>query len=121
MLHDIYDPPPAPVPLAPPSAEPLIWTAPDLAFLILLGSAVSAVSAWAFMIEPALALLTFAGGALVICESWFSALSFLHRRPWVGFAGRWKVFVAALLPWVLGLGLAVALMLLLFSLSDRAG
>ena len=56
----------------------------------------------------------------MIVESWFTALGFLHRRPTEG-GGRWKIFLAALLPWVLGLGLAAALMLGLFYLSDRAG
>lgn len=121
MIHDIYDPPPAPVPLAPPQAEPLTWTAADLVVLFVLGTfvAIGSVIAWSY--EPTMALLTLGGGAMVILESWFSALSFLHRRPWVSMTGRWKIFLAALLPWALGLGLAAGLMLILFSFSESAG
>ena len=67
-----------------------------------------------------MAALILVGGALVIAESWFTALGFLHRRPLAGLGGRWKIFLAALVPWVLGLGLAAALMLGLFYLSDWA-
>ena len=118
--HDIYDPPPAPIPWAPPEAEPLTFTAGDLAVLATFSGLVLAASALAWGVDPTMSLLILVGGALVIAESWFTALGFLHRRP-VDLGGRWKVFLAALLPWVLGLGLAAALMLGLFHLSDRAG
>ena len=120
-MHDIYDPPPAPLPWAPPEIEPLHWTAGDLTVLASLCLMVVAGSALAWRIEPTLALLTLMGGALVIVESWFTALSFLHRRPVGHLGARWKIFLAALLPWFLGLGLAAALMLGLFRLSDWAG
>ncbi|MDX2036369.1 MAG: hypothetical protein SFX72_06935 [Isosphaeraceae bacterium] len=120
-MHDIYDPPPAPVPLEPPQPEPLSWTAPDLTMLALLALGVVALAAWAWSYEPTMAILTLGGGAMVILESWFSALTFLHRHPAAGETGRIRVFLAALVPWAIGLGLAAALMLLLFSLSDSAG
>ncbi len=118
--HDIYDPPPAPIPWAPPQAEPLNWTAGDLTVLASFGALVLTASALAWRVEPTMAALIFLGGVLVIVESWFTALGFLHRRP-LGLGGRWKIFLAALIPWVLGLSLAAALMLGLFYLSDRAG
>jgi hypothetical protein len=117
--HDIYDPPPAPIPWAPPEAEPLTFTAGDLTVLATFSSLVLAASSLAWRVEPTMALLILVGGALVIAESWFTALGFLHRRP-TELGGRWKIFLAALVPWVLGLGLAAGLMLGLFYLSDRA-
>jgi hypothetical protein len=80
---------------------------------------VLAASALAWRVDATMALLILVGGALVIAESWFTALGFLHRRP-VDLGGRWKIFLAALVPWVVGLGMAAALMLGLFYLSDRA-
>ena len=120
-MHDIYDPPPAPIPMAPPLPDPMIWSSRDLMMLVALASIVVAVSAWAWTIEPAMAGLTMVGGAIVIVESWFTALGFLHRRPWMGLNGRWKIFIAALLPWIIGLGMAAGLMMSLFYLADRAG
>ena len=118
--HDIYDPPPAPIPWAPPEAEPLTWTAGDLSVLASFSALVLAASALAWRVEPTMSLLIFVGGALVIAESWFTALGFLHRSPMAGLGGRWKIFLAALIPWVLGLGLAAALMIGLFRISDWA-
>lgn len=117
--HDIYNPPPAPEPLAPPAPERLRWAQGDLGILIGLIAGVASLAAWAWTIEPALAALALIGGAIVIAESWSTALSFLHRRPWEGVNGRWKIFLAALVPWLLALGLAASLMIGLFSLLDR--
>ncbi len=120
-MHDIYDPPPAPVPLAPPMPDRMNYRQSDLVILAVLVVGVSLLAAWAYSFEPAIAYLTLIGGAIVIVESWSTALGFLHKRPWMGLKGRWKIFVAALLPWLLGLGLAAALMMSLFLLSDWAG
>jgi hypothetical protein len=120
-MHDIYDPPPAPVPLAPPLPERVNYRPSDLVILGLLVIGVVGLAAWAYAFEPAIAYLTLVGGAIVIVESWSTALGFLHKRPWMGLNGRWKIFVAALIPWLLGLGLAAALMISLFLLSDWAG
>jgi hypothetical protein len=120
-MHDIYDPPPAPIPWAPPEPEPLNWTAGDLTVLASFSILVLAASAMAWQIDSTMAFLILLGCALVIVESWFTALGFLHRRPLTGLKERWKIFLAALMPWVFGLGLAAALMLGLFYLSDRAG
>ena len=57
----------------------------------------------------------------VILESWFTTLGFLHRCPPVSLKLRWTIFLAALIPWIFGLGFAVGLMLCLFWLSDYMG
>jgi hypothetical protein len=119
-LHDIYDPPPAPIPWEPPKAEPLHWTAGDLTVLAIFSALIVGASVLAWQVEPTMAFLILLGGTLVIVESWFTALGFLHRRPLTSLGERWKIFLAALVPWILGLGLAAALMLGLFYLSDRA-
>lgn len=121
VLHDIYDPPPAPVPLAPPPAEPMARSSGDLAIFVGLGAIVLAGSAWAWTVDPGMAALTLVGGTIVVVESWSTALGFLHRRPWMGLNGRWKIFAAALVPWVVGLGLAAGLMIAMFYLADHAG
>lgn len=120
-MRDIYDPPPAPIPLAPPSPERVYYRPSDLAILgvLILGVVGLAIRAYSF--EPTIAYLTLVGGAIVIVESWSTALGFLQKRPWMGLNGRWKIFVVALIPWLLGIGLAAALMMSLFLLSDWAG
>jgi hypothetical protein len=120
-LHDIYDPPPAPVPLAPPPPARLRWTSSDLGILVGLIALVLALAVWAWTIEPMLAGLALIGGTVVIVESWSTALTFLDRRPWMGVNGRWKIFAAALVPWLVGLALAAALMLGLFRIADWIG
>ena len=79
-MHDIYDPPPAPEQdFNPPKSDPLIFTRGDFLCLVGLCTLLSAVSLTAWRTEPALALATAAAGSLVILESWFTALGFLHR------------------------------------------
>ena len=68
-----------------------------------------------------MALLTGLGGLLVILESWFTALGYLHRRHELSVRARWTVFFAALVPWLVGLGIAAALMRGLFLVSDLLG
>ena len=63
-------------------------------------------------------MLTALGGSLVVLESWFTALGFLHRFKPLGLRARWTIFIAALVPWLIGLGIAATLMLVLFWLSD---
>jgi hypothetical protein len=120
-MHDIYDPPPAPIPWTPPKAEPLTWTTGDLACLVIFSAMLCVAVSWAWALEPSLALWVGLGGLFVILESWFSALTFLHRHPSARPLGRWMVFLAALVPWMLGLGFAAALMMGLFAASDWAG
>src|SRR5262245_47446768 len=118
-VHDIYDPPPAPVALAPPRPEPLHWTRVDLAGLVVVCALLVLGSAAAWRAEPSVGLLTAFSGTLVVVESWFTALGFLHRQHENTPAQRVRIFLAALLPWGFGLGVAVLLMLGLFTLSDR--
>ena len=121
-LHDLYDPPPAPIAWTPPRPEPLRWTPGDLAYLAALGVVVVAASAWAFTVDPSLGPWVTLGGLFVLLESWFSALTFFHRHPAARrLRLRWMIFLAALVPWLLGLGFAAALMQGLFLASDWAG
>ena len=69
--------------------------------------------------SPTLALATAAAGSLVILESWFTALGFLHRARRCGSRRAGLIFLAALVPWLVGLGVAVTVMLSLFWVSDR--
>jgi hypothetical protein len=116
-MKDIYDPPPAPVPFA-PKAEPLVFTTGDLVCLVVLFTTLWLIAGVAWWNEPTIAVLTALGGSLVILESWFTALGFLHRFKPLGLRARWTIFVAALVPWLIGLGIAATLMLALFWLSD---
>jgi hypothetical protein len=120
-MHDIYDPPPAPLAWNPAPAEPLIWTAGDITCLAGFGVLLAFVAGLAWAVDPAAAILIALGGTLVILESWFTALGFLHRRPSVSISGRWMIFLAALVPWLIGLGIAATLMMGLFLASDWIG
>jgi hypothetical protein len=121
-MHDIYDPPPAPdQDFNPPKPDPLIFTREDLMCLAGLCALLLAVSLTAWRTEPALALATAAAGSLVILESWFTALGFLHRAAPLRLKARWMIFLAALVPWLVGLGVAVSVMLSLFWVFDRVG
>jgi hypothetical protein len=120
-MHDIYDPPPAPVPWNPPPSPPMRLTRGDMACLAALVVLLAFASGIASTIEPTLAILITVGGSLVILESWYTALGFLHRQPAGSLTRRWTIFLAALVPWVAGLGIAAALMAGLFLLSDMLG
>src|SRR5437763_1080861 len=120
-MHDIYDPPPVPASYGPPKPKPLVYTTGDLAWLVALCALLFAASLLAWTFEPTLALLVSTGGALVVLESWFTALGFLNRRPSALFKHRWFIFLAALVPWLVGLGIAATLMMGLFLISDLAG
>ena len=58
------------------------------------------------------------GLSLVILESWLTALGYLHRCRPLRLKARWTIFLAALVPWLVGLGIAVTVMLSLFWVSD---
>lgn len=120
-MRDIYDPPPAPIPFQTPRAERFEWRTGDLAFPIAAGLPLSIAAAWAWSIEPTLSALLLIGGPLVVLESWMTAVSFFQRHPATSRRSRWLIFIAALAPWLVGLGMATALMLGLFSLFDRLG
>jgi|SRR5579864_3514439 len=120
-MHDIYDPPPAPVAWDEPKPKPLVLTRGDVACLATFGTLLAFATGVAWSIEPTLAILATVGGTLVILESWFTALDFLHRSPSSSLSGRWIIFLAALVPWVVGLGVAATLMMGLFLISDWVG
>ena len=120
-MHDIYDPPPAPMAWNPPQPERLVFTTGDLVCLVLLCALLVAASALAWSSEPTVAILTALGGTLVILESWFTALGFLHQNHSLGLRARWTIFLAALVPWVIGLGIAAMLIMGLFLVSDWLG
>ncbi len=118
-MHDIYDPPPAPIAWNPPKPERLVFTTGDLTCLALLCAVLFAAALLAWRTEPSMAMISALGGTLVILESWFTALGYLHRCPPVSLKVRWTIFLAALLPWLLGVAFAVCLMLCLFWISDH--
>jgi hypothetical protein len=120
-MHDIYDPPPAPVPWNPPKSDRIVFTSSDVVCLVLLCALLFIVSIAAWRAEMTVALITAMAGSLVILESWFTALGFLHRRRSLGLRARWTIFLAALVPWLIGLGIAAAFMLALFLISDWLG
>ena len=121
-MHDIYDPPPAPEQdWTPPKPEPLIFTTGDLLCLVGLCALLFVASVTAWRAEPTLALATAAAGTLVILESWLTALGYLHRCSPLRLKARWMIFLAALVPWLFGLGVAVMFMLSLFWISDFVG
>ncbi|WP_422926218.1 hypothetical protein [Singulisphaera sp. PoT] len=120
-MHDIYNPPPAPIAWNPPESERLDLKTGDLVCLITLCATLFIVSMVAWQAETTVALITAMGGTLVILESWFTALGFLQRRHSLGLRARWTIFLAALVPWLIGLGITTVLMLVLFYVSDWAG
>ena len=117
-MHDIYDPPPAPLAWNPPKPERLFFTWGDVVCLAVLCGALFIAAIVTWRAEPTVALITAIGGSLVILESWFTALGFLHRRRSLSLRARWTIFLAALVPWLVGLGIAAMLMLGLFLVSD---
>ncbi|MFO0890831.1 MAG: hypothetical protein U0790_17005 [Isosphaeraceae bacterium] len=121
-MHDIYDPPPAPqVDWAPPKVEPLIFSRGDLICLLSLCAGLLVIALFAWSSEPVLALISAGAATLVVLESWLTALGFLHRCPPVSLKFRWTIFLAAIVPWLVGLSVAVGLMLCLFWISDHFG
>ncbi len=117
-MHDIYDPAPAPISWNPPKSDPLVFTTGDLVCLVTLCLVLVVAAMLTWTAEPAMAMVTALAGSLVILESWFMALGLLHRRKSLGLRARWTVFLAALVPWLVGLGVAATSMLGLFLVSD---
>jgi len=120
-MHDVYDPPPVPEIdwKGPTTRERLIVSRGDVVCVASLCLLLFVVAAACWRSEPILAMVAAGAGSLVVLESWFTALGHFHRSPSLGPKARWTVFLAALLPWLVGLGAAVAFMLALFWISDR--
>jgi hypothetical protein len=119
-MHDIYDPPPVPDrDWTPPEPERLVFTAGDLMCLMILCGVLFAGSVLLWRTEPELVLATSAAGSLVILESWFTALGLLHRTPQSRIRARWLVFLTALAPWVIGIGVTVSAILSIFWVFDK--
>jgi hypothetical protein len=118
--HDIYNPPPAPVAWEEPPPEPLAISSADIAWLLGLCALLVPPSVWAWIEDPLLGAVVTTGGLFVILESWFSGLAFLRRHPDKRPVGRGLIFLAALVPWLIGVGFTASLMWLLFWLSDLA-
>ncbi len=117
-MHDIYNPPPAPLVLDVTSPEPLVVSSSDVAWLLLLCGLLVPPSAWAWSVDAMLGLGVTMGGLFVVLESWFSGLTFLRRHPSARPVGRGLIFLAALVPWLIGISFVASLMLSLFWLTD---
>jgi hypothetical protein len=120
-MRDIYDPPPAPVSVGPPKPEPVQVRPGDVVYLLVACVPLSLGVLWAWRVDTILGIGVTISGLFVILESWFSALTFLHRHHDDPERSRWMIFLVALAPWVVGLGATAALLLGLFLLSDWAG
>jgi len=116
-MRDIYDPPPSPTVLG-PQTSPMAFTGVDLIWLAMLASLGVLAAWWAWSLDATLGATVLVGGLFVAFESWFSALTFFHRHPDANESGRWRIFLAATAPWVMGLGLAAGLMVGLFAVTD---
>jgi hypothetical protein len=123
LMRDIYDPPPVPEQELPPTRpDGFVLTRGDLVVVTVLCVLPFAASLLAWYTEPELAIATGTAGALVILESWFTAMTYMHRRSrLVGLKVRWTIFLAALLPWVIGVGVTIASILGLFWVADHVG
>lgn len=117
-MRDIYNPPPAPMAFNPPPPEALVITRGDVAWLLVLCALLAPAAMWAWSIDLTLGLGVTIGGLFMVLESWFSGLTFLRRHPSARPVGRGLIFLAALMPWLFGLGFAAALMWALFQLGD---
>lgn len=119
-MHDVYDPPPAPeIDWEGPRRERLDVSRGDVACLVGLCFALFAASALFWRSEPVVAIIAAGAGSLIVLESWLAALTAIHRRPPMSLQARWTVFLAALVPWVVGVSAAVAFLLALFWATDR--
>ena len=120
-MHDVYDPPPVPEIdwTGPATRERLVVSRGDVACVAALCLSLFVVAAASWRSEPILAMVAAGAGSLVVLESWFTALAYFHRAPAMSRKARWTVFLAALLPWLVGLGAAVAFLLALFWVVDR--
>ncbi|QEH36776.1 hypothetical protein OJF2_53610 [Aquisphaera giovannonii] len=119
-MHDIYDPTPRPeLEWEPPREERLLFSRGDILAVVGLCATLFAVASLAWRDEALLAFIAAAVGSLVVVESWLTALGFLNRCPPVSMRLRATIFLAALLPWMVGLSVAVGFILSLFWIYDH--
>ena len=119
-MRDIYDPPPVPeIDWERPKSEPFFFSRGDVVCLATLCGLLLVATVAVWPTEPMLAVIAAGAGTLVVLESWFTALGYLHRSPRLDLKGRWTIFLAALLPWIVGVSSAVIFMLCLFWASDH--
>lgn len=118
-MHDIYNPPPAPISLEVTTSEPLIVSNSDVAWLLVLCSLLVPASAWAWSVDITLGLGVTIGGLFMILETWFSGLTFLRRHPSARPVARGLIFLTALVPWLIGISFVASLMLGLFWITDH--
>ncbi|ADV63309.1 hypothetical protein Isop_2742 [Isosphaera pallida ATCC 43644] len=120
--RNLFNPSPVSRPLSKPVRHALRPLKADLVWLMMMVTLlliVAAVTVW--LVDATLGLLVGMGGLLVLLESWFTGLGYLERRPQLPTRDRWSIHFAALVPWMIGLGLAALLMTSLFLLSDWLG
>ncbi|WP_337175234.1 hypothetical protein [Paludisphaera sp.] len=119
-MHDVYDPPPVPeIEWEEPRREPLEVSRGDVACLVGLCAALFGIAAIFWSDDPFVAVIAAGAGSLIVLESWLTALARFKRTPTHGVRARWTVFLAALVPWVVGVGAAVAFLLGVFWVSDH--
>ena len=117
-MHDIYDPPPAPISWNPPKPEPLVFTTGDLVCLVTLCLVLVVAAMLAWTAEPAMAMVTALGRLAGDPRELVHGPRLPASPASLGLRARWTVFLAALVPWLVGLGVAATLMLGLFLVSD---
>lgn len=118
-MRDIYDSSPAPLAVNLPVNEPLHLTGVDFAFLIVLSATVLVLSLGGWLLDGTVSLFIALGGALVIFESWHTALMFLQRHQVEDRQTRVFIHLVALVPWIVVLGSAALAMMGLFWISDH--
>lgn len=120
--RNLFNPSPVSRPLSKPVRHPLRPLKADLGWLaMVVAILLIVVTATVWLVDEILGLLVGLGGLLVLLESWFTGLGYLERRPLSPTRDRWSIHFAALIPWIIGLGLAALLMTGLFFLSDWLG
>ncbi len=81
-MRDIYDPPPVPeIDWERPRPEPFFFSRGDIICLVVLCSLLLIAAAVIWPTQPMLAVIAAGAGALIVLESWLTALGSLHESP----------------------------------------